>query len=211
MATSRDHRPYLQPYLDAVHAHGAGFRATLWGSEAAQHVRFDVMLEMAAFEATSVVDVGCGDGALALHCAARGVTLRAYTGLDAVAEMIERAAARAPRWCTFVTADVLRTPDAMAIAGADWIVFSGTLNTLDQHVAWELLDKAFAYAARGIVFNFLSDRFHPRWRDHVLAPARRFSTVEMIDEALRRSSRVSFRQEYLDGHDATIAMMHDET
>ena len=205
-----DDRPYLRPYLDAVDAHGAGFRATLWGSEEAQHLRFDVMLEMVPLDGTSIVDVGCGDGALAAHLTRRGIAFRAYTGLDAVEAMIERAQQDAPPHCRFVVADVVRDPGALAVPGADWMLFSGSLNTLDQSAAWTLIDHALAHAARGVIFNFLSDRCHPRWKEQVLAPARRFGTLAMIDQALSRSSRVRFRQDYMEGHDATIMIMHDE-
>ena len=36
---------------------------------------------------------------------------------------------------------------------------------------------AFDAAAQGVVFNFLSDRPHPRWKEKDLRPARRFDTV----------------------------------
>ena len=42
-----------------------------------------------------------------------------------------------------------------------------------------------------------------------LSPARRFNTVRWIERSMRVSSRVAFRQDYLDGHDATIAILKD--
>jgi hypothetical protein len=57
-----------------------------------------------------------------------------------------------------------------------------------------------------VVFNFLSDRAGPECLARDVGPARRFNTVGMIDWALTHTSLVSFSQDYMDGHDATIMM-----
>ena len=61
-----------------------------------------------------------------------------------------------------------------------------------------------------MVFNFLSDRPHKRWADCDLAPAGRFDTAAWLDWAMDQSSKVAFTQDYLDGHDATILIRHDD-
>ncbi len=106
-------------------------------------------------------------------------------------------------------ADLLSVPAVLGDVEPDYICISGTLNTMDEEAARRLVSAAFDAAAQGVIFNFLSDRPHPRHEGKDLSPASRFDTVRWIDWALGRSSRVSFTQAYLDGHDATIMIEHD--
>jgi SAM-dependent methyltransferase len=168
-----------------------------------------VMIELAGFAECTILDVGCGRGDFAAHLLQRGVEFERFVGMDALDEMVDAAAARRLERCVFQTRDVLAEPQAMAEARADFICFSGTLNTMDEATARGLIGRAYRAAAQGVVFNFLSDRFHPRWADHDLGPARRFNTAAWLDWSLDLSTCVSFTQDYLDGHDATILIRHD--
>lgn len=202
---------YLAPYREAVRRHGAGFAATLWGSRETQVLRFDVMDDLLPLEGRRILDLGCGQGDLAARLMERGVGFTEFLGLDAVPEMIARAAGRDLPRCRFEVADLLSDPGALTAWPADVVCISGTLNTMDVSVARDLVARCFDLAAHGVVFNFLSDRPHERWEARELAPARRFPTIDWLDWALARTSRVRFDQMYLDGHDATIAMLHDGT
>ena len=86
---------------------------------------------------------------------------------------------------------------------------SGTLNTMDEQMARRLVGAAFDAAARAVVFNFLSSPDHPRFAGRDPAPARRFDPLRWLEFALGLSTRVTFTQVYLDGHDATILIEHD--
>jgi len=201
---------FLKPYRQALRRFGPTFEATLWGSRDTQLLRFDVMIELAGFAECVILDAGCGKGDFAAHLLQRGVEFQRFIGLDALDEMIEAAAARELDRCVFQTRDVLAEPHAMAEAKADFICFSGTLNTMDEPIARGLIERAYHASAQGVVFNFLSDRVHARWADHDLGPARRFDTAAWLDWSLNLSTCVSFTQDYLDGHDATILIRHDE-
>ena len=124
---------------------------------------------------------------------------------------LERAYARLAK--TRPTAiNLLWALDAMRAAlgplGADFVCFSGTLNTMDDETARRLVLAGYEAAAQGVVFNFLSDRPHSKWEGRDLLPARRFDTVAWLDWVLDLGPRVSFTQDYLDGHDATVMVMH---
>ena len=108
--------------------------------------------------------------------------------------------------CGFLVADPVRDPACLEEAGADWVFISGTLNAMDEELARDLVDRAFAAAGVGVVFNFLSNRPHSRWDDRDLTPARRFDTAGWIDWAMSRTPLVRFSQAYYDGHDASISM-----
>ncbi|MHC4415488.1 MAG: class I SAM-dependent methyltransferase [Planctomycetota bacterium] len=200
---------YLKPYRDAVKRFGAGFEATLWTSREAQQLRFDVMIDLAGLEDCVVVDAGCGGGDFAARLLERNISFSSYVGLDAVPEMIEAARKRALPQCEFLVRDVVADAAALPAAEPDYVCVSGTLNTMDEETARRLIGGAFEAAGRGVAFNFLSGRPHPRWAGRDLGPARRFDPLRWLDFSLTLTSRVSFTQAYLDGHDATILLRHE--
>ncbi len=202
-------KTYLDPYRQALREHGPGFKATLWATEEAQKLRFDVMHDMADFEGCSILDAGCGHGELAAHLLERGVQFTRYHGIDALEELIEAASARSLPRSTFAVADMISHPQVLAEHAADYVCLSGSLNTIEEPAARRIVRSAFDAASQGVVFNFLSDRPHPRWANRDVSPARRFDTLAWLDWSMQLSSRVSFTQEYLDGHDATILIRHD--
>jgi SAM-dependent methyltransferase len=205
---SETSREYLEPYRRAVQRHGASFEATLWGSREAQVLRFDVMIDMVGLDGTSLLDIGCGKGDFAARLLERAVAFDRFTGYDALPEMVAAAAARALDRCAFEVRDAVADPGCLAGPSADYICFSGTLNTMQGGQARALVAAAFDAAAQGVVFNFLSDRPDARWAARDLGPAHRFDTVKWLDWAMGRTPKVAFAQDYLDGHDATIVMRH---
>ena len=205
-----DHKqPYLQPYRKAVEKFGPGFEATLWGTKEAQQLRFEVMIELAGFEECVILDAGCGQGDFGSYLLERDVPFARYVGVDAMEEMIQTAIERGLPRCEFLVANFVSNPDIMKQVEADFVCLSGSLNTMDDDMARKLIQAAYEASAQGVIFNFLSDRPHPKWVDKDLGPARRFDTKAWLDWALGMSSRVSFTQDYLDGHDATIMIRHD--
>ncbi len=200
---------YLQPYRHAVERFGPGFRATLWGSEEAQHLRFDIMMMLAAFDECTILDAGCGTGDFAARLLQLEVPFARYIGMDALEPVIATAVQRGLPRCEFRVADFVTNPEVMREAEPDFVCLSGTLNTMDEDTARGLISAAFDVAAQGVVFNFLSDRHHPKWNNRNLGPAHRFDTMAWLDWAFQKSCRVSFTQDYLDGHDATIMIRHE--
>ena len=200
---------YLDPYRAAVKAHGPGFEATLWNSKAAQILRFDVMIDLAGFDGCAVLDAGCGQGDFAARLLERQVAFQRFIGIDAVPELIETARQRNLPRCVFEVHDVVTEPTALATGHPDYVCISGTLNTMSTKTARKLVRAAFEAASRGVLFNFLSSRPHSRWAGQDPSPARRFDPLRWLDFSLALSSRVSFTQAYLDGHDATILIQHD--
>lgn len=199
---------YLDPYREAVAKYGPGFFATLWGSREAQQLRFDVMIDLAGLDGCTILDIGCGHGDFAVRLLERNIAFTRYLGIDAMPEMIEAARGRDLARCMFEVADPIADPSILAREQPDFACISGTLNTMDDETAQSLVRRAFDGAAQGIVFNFLSDRADDAWLGKDLTPARRFDTVSWLDWGLSLSARVSFTQDYLDGHDATMLIRH---
>lgn len=215
MEADRTDEAHLQPYRDAVRRFGPTFEATLWGTEDAQRLRFDVLIDMIGLatgerddHAPALLDIGCGRGDLAARLIERCIAFSRYVGLDALPEMIDAANARNLARCEFKVMNVVRDAKSLEAFQPDYCLISGTMNTMDDATAKRLVHAAFEAAAQGVAFNFLSDRHDPKWNAQPLGPARRFETLAWLDWAFSLSPRVSFAQDYLDGHDATIAIRH---
>lgn len=200
---------YLQPYREAVEQFGPGFLATLWSSREAQQLRFDVMIDLAGLEACTIVDAGCGTGDFAAHLHERGVAFSRYIGIDAVPQLIEAAAHRKLPRCEFILADLMIDRSHLVNAAPDFTCISGTLNTMDEREAKDLVKSAFEASSQGVIFNFLSNRPQKQRPERDLGPARRFHTLAWLDWAMSQTSLVSFTQDYMQGHDATILMRRE--
>ena len=200
---------YLEPYRRAVAHFGAPFDATLWASREYQAVRFDVLRQMLDLDGLALLDAGCGLGDLCVFLNERHVRLRRYIGVDGVAEIVAGAAQRRLPRAEFHCRDFVSDAGALSIGHPDVIYFSGSLNTVPEATARQVVQRAWEVARRGVVFNFLSDRASRLSLARDTGPARRFDTLDWLDWALSATTHVRFRQDYLGGHDATIAMMRD--
>ncbi|MEO0588162.1 MAG: hypothetical protein AAF078_11025 [Planctomycetota bacterium] len=199
---------YLEPYRRAAAQRGAGFEATLWHSREGQRLRFAVMAEMVGgLSGRRVLDAGCGPADFAAWMLDHGQDYAAYRGVDGVAEVVEHARGRGLARADFVAGDFVADGSLLGGWGAEVVTLSGTLNTMSDAMAIEVLESAWAAAGRALVFNFLSDTCEPA-RRVVGEPARRLPTVRLLGWAMERTPVVRFRQDYFaGGHDATIAMM----
>ncbi|MCH2140737.1 MAG: class I SAM-dependent methyltransferase [Phycisphaerales bacterium] len=202
----------LKPYRDAMALHGPGFDATLWRKPEAQQLRFAVALEMLPCAGHRVADLGCGVGDLVQTLAGHPSAPSAYLGVDGQPEMVAEAQSRCEQALPFDTSFAVLDMTGDLSQVADWspevCVMSGSLNTMAQEEALKVVAAAFEMASIGVVFNFLSDMPDARYHGKDTAPARRFHTTEVLRWCMQQTPLVQFRQDYLDGHDATIAMRH---
>lgn len=210
---------YLKPYADATEKHGPRFEATLWQNEQKQIDRFRVMAEMMDLSGKRVLDAGSGLGDFAQWLKSHRVRYRAFVGIEGVPELADKANARRLRRAEFLIQDFAadpaafgprRWPDGPADgepARPDIITFSGSLNTFKLPDALPILERAWNSAEVGLAFNFLNARHRPGVNDPGTGqPAWRFDPLALLDWAMEQTSRVRYRQDYFDGHDATITM-----
>jgi len=209
--------PYLDPYRKAVARGGSRFESLLWCNREFQRTRFETIADMVDLTGRVVADMGAGRADFLDWLEEHHVACGGFVGVEAVAEHIEYARARPRRTPSveFVQADFAAPGLFASLARAHGVhvfVFSGSLNTFDEAHAREVLEQAWLTVRetwRGaLVFNFLSDRYRrPAGEALATGPAKRFSTIAMLDWALSRTTEVRFRHDYLGGHDATIAML----
>ena len=162
--------PYLLPYLRAADKHGAEFPSLLWASPLTQAARFDAIERLGQLHGKSVLDVGCGRADLLTFLLDRGVRPADYVGIEAVEDLAAAAEVTCRRLpdSTILRADFVREPLRL-FAGADVVVFSGSLNTVEDADFYPTVRRAFDAAAERVVFNFLCNSYlagadYLRWR-----------------------------------------------
>jgi SAM-dependent methyltransferase len=144
---------YLRPYHDARHARGR--RSLLWLEPEGQEVRFEAIARHCPLAGLTVLDAGCGRADFLGYLRARGIFPAHYTGLEALPWLARAARRKGYSDCRILEGDFVRQPEALR-AGADVIVFSGSLNLLPSRPFYRALRAAWAAAPRWLVFNFLS-------------------------------------------------------
>jgi SAM-dependent methyltransferase len=82
---------HVKSYFDKrIQEHGASPRGSDWNSEASQNVRFDQLLKVVESQSFSLLDYGCGYGALADYLLTKGFDVD-YYGYDILESAIETA------------------------------------------------------------------------------------------------------------------------
>ena len=187
--------PYLLPYVRAAERHGSDFASLLWASPHTQAARFDAIQRLGDLNGRSVLDAGCGRADLLRFLVDRGVRPADYTGIEAVGELADAAerncATRTAPPARIIRADFVREPLRLFV-GADVVVISGALNTVEDGPFYTTIRRAFEAAAESLVFNFLCSSYlagaeYLRWRHSgdVLAFARCLTDdVRVLDDYL---------------------------
>lgn len=149
----------LEHYRSTFLLHGSTIQGVDWGdNEHAAIQRQEKMLEVVRGSGSStLLDVGCGFGALAEIIEARSLPL-IYSGIDVVEEMILAARQKQPN-LKFICGDILATE----LGGFDYVVCNGVLtqkmgaSTLAMNqFANRLIKKMYDIANVGIAFNVMS-------------------------------------------------------
>jgi SAM-dependent methyltransferase len=184
-------------YAERLHQFGPTPQGVDWNSAESQAMRFDRLLELVegAPPEASLLDVGCGYGALLDALRARGLAFE-YRGFDISPDMIAAARARhaADCRCAF-------TADADALRPATYAVASGIFNVKLHHAVadWRhyvraTLHSLDAAGERGFAFNMLSTYSDVERRRDNLYYA---DPTEMFDLCKRHySPRVALLHDY---------------
>jgi SAM-dependent methyltransferase len=159
---------HVKSYFDRrIQEHGASPRGSDWNSEASQNTRFDQLLKVVEEQSFSILDYGCGYGALADYLSTKGFDAE-YYGYDILESAIETArkthADKQRR--TFLT-------DRSQMPVCDYTVASGIFNfrgeqSFDDWTEYVIgvLNEFNGLSRRGFASNFLTkysdaDRMRP--------------------------------------------------
>lgn len=153
--------PNLDPvkaYFDQrIREHGASPRGSDWNSETSQNVRFEQLLKVIESNSFSILDYGCGYGALADYLANKNFDAD-YYGYDILESAVEtaRQAHRDKSRRTFFV-------DKSQLPVCDYAVASGIFNFRGEHSfeAWteyvlDVLNEFNQLGQRGFSSNFLT-------------------------------------------------------
>ncbi len=149
---------HVKSYFDKrIQEHGASPRGSDWNSETSQNIRFDQLLKVVEVQSFSLLDYGCGYGALADYLATKGFEAD-YYGYDILESAIETARqvhANKPRRAFFTDKSQLPT--------CDYTVASGIFNfrgeqSFEDWTAYVLgvLHEFNQFSQRGFSSNFLT-------------------------------------------------------
>ena len=149
---------HVKSYFDKrIREHGASPRGSDWNSETSQNIRFDQLLRVVEVQTFSILDYGCGYGALADYLVTRGFDAD-YYGYDILESAIEtaRQAHQNASRQTFFT-------DTSKLPTCDYTVASGIFNfrgeqSFEQWTEYVLgvLDEFNRLSRRGFSSNFLT-------------------------------------------------------
>ena len=175
-------------YYDAKLAeHGPTARGVDWNSEETQRLRFRELATLVKDDPdASVLDYGCGYGALRAYLRERGHRGR-YVGFDISESMIDAARAGARDEAAQFVAD------RRALERVDYTLASGIFNVKQtapdeawRQYVFETIADLSALSARGFAFNALSRYSDPERRRPDLYYA---DPLELFDHCKRRISR----------------------
>jgi hypothetical protein len=192
---------YLQPYANAAATHGGGFGSLLWASTHTQRARFDAIRRASDLNGKTILDAGCGRADLLDYLVGMGIRVEHYIGLEAIDELASAAERKRGERCQIVRCDFV-VESKRLFAATDWVVLSGSLNTLDISTFYQTIRFAFDAAIEGVVFNFLDSPFlaaasyltwHPR--GEVFSFAQTLSRdVQMLHDYLHGDCTISIRK-----------------
>lgn len=189
-------KTYFQDKLDRF---GTTPRGADWNSPEAQNTRFDQLLKvLGSPEPFSLLDYGCGYGALAGYVIDKGLPLRSYIGYDLLPDAIAQArTANADRGslCTF-------TSDLAEVPTVDYAVASGVFNirlesSMQDWTAYVVQTLAWlnSIACKGFASNFLTSYSDA---DRMKAHLYYADPCELFDYCKRHFSK-------------NVALLHDYT
>jgi SAM-dependent methyltransferase len=176
-----------QYYERKLACHGTTPAGVDWNSEDGQRMRFRSLLRLLDLQPqTSIIDYGCGYGALAAYLREQGHR-GSYVGYDLSEEMTAAAARLAPdQACTFTSHREQLTPADFALASGIFNVKQQTpIDQWRQYVITTIGDLA-SLGRRGFAFNALTSYSDADRRRDDLYYA---DPLELFDHCKRHVSR----------------------
>jgi SAM-dependent methyltransferase len=149
---------HVKSYFDKrIQEHGASPRGSDWNSETSQNIRFDQLLKVIEIQSFSLLDYGCGYGALADYLNIKGfeADYYGYDILESAIETAHKAHLNKPRRSFFT--------EKSQLPGCDYTVASGIFNfrggqSFEDWTEYVLgvLSEFNQLSSRGFSSNFLT-------------------------------------------------------
>ena len=165
-----------------------------WNGAESQGLRFTVLERLfRSRSGFSVLDVGCGTGALLAHLEEAGLSGFRYVGIDLCEPMIRAAREKFPERGTFVTGELADSSETF-----DYVVSSGILNVKQDEdaVGWrthvqETVRRQYELCRIGAAFNAITSQVDFT-RDHLFY----WDPADALRFCLSLSRHVAIRHDY---------------
>jgi SAM-dependent methyltransferase len=130
-------------------------RSMGWHDELEYCCRFEIAVQLADLNNSSILDVGCGFGGLYKYLESSGIKF-SYLGIDILPEMVEISKKNNPKG-NFRVADILKE----ALPRFDYVFCLGAMNVSDKNhhsFFMKMVKRMISMAKKAVVLNFLSDK-----------------------------------------------------
>ena len=197
----------LKKYWDRnAEKYGDSPKAFDWGSRESQNKRFDVLCDLVPrYEAFTLLDVGCGLGALWGWLATRFDRPFSYTGVDISPKMIQLAQEKHPN-LIFKVHDMAEPLEERY----DYVLLSGTLNKRiaeeEEQTAWarRVIRNCWDAAEKGLAYNMLST-----YADHTAPDDYQYNPCKILRYAMSLSRWAKLDHTYMP-HDFTVYLWRNQ-
>jgi SAM-dependent methyltransferase len=143
-------------YAEKLKVHGPNYKGADWGSLQAQQMSFDQLSKVILSDSPSILDYGCGYGALFDYLRERDLKTK-YTGYDISEEMISQAKAlhknEDAEWISAMPEKTLY--DYVIACGIFSVKLDVPVREWKQHTL-STLDKLNSISKKGFAFNSLT-------------------------------------------------------
>jgi SAM-dependent methyltransferase len=149
-------------YSGKFAVHGPTARGVDWNSEESQRLRFQQLLRVVSRpqEQFSILDYGCGYGALVDHLQSEGFNAR-YVGYDLSRPMIEYARSSHPGDAQFVTDETELEPYDYAVASGLMNVRQAETDSDWHQYCLHVIGRLTSLSTSGFAFNMLTSYSDP--------------------------------------------------
>lgn len=185
-----------------LHQHGNSFQSVNWGSQAAQKLRFKILLEpfQNEPEGSTLLDVGCGLGHLYSYIKEQNLSFE-YHGIDAIEAMIDQAKEYHPQIAHSFEAAELGQIEKNKY---DIVIASGIFFLACDFTRMKKeITRLFSMARRGVAFNSLSSWAIEKEPNEFYA-----DPAEVLDFCRSLTPRCILRHDYMP-HDFTVQLFRE--
>ena len=183
-------------YKNAIKKHGVSPQGVCWISKERQELRFELLFSFLPTQLATytIADAGCGFGHFYHFLQTKKELPAKYTGLDMLPEMCQLAKQETDQ--EIICADILRD----TLPPHDFYVCSGAMNILTFKETKTFIEKCYAAAKQGFIFNVLYGDKESEIYNYLNK-----TSLEKIAQELG-VSQILYRDDYLE-NDITMAFL----
>lgn len=184
----------IKKYNDLYNEFGVSNRSLGWGEKERSNLRFKILTEHWDLEKKSILDYGCGFGALYKYINKNITGNFKYIGIDINEKFLKVAKQKNKnKKCEFLLQDILKKKLPANLV--DYSVVSGTFNDYRKNYKnffEKVLSELNKISGKGIAINFLSSFAEIKYKH-----ASYFEPAYILNKAFEISKNIILRYDYM--------------